>query len=51
MAEWGGAGPCALRQFVLDALEQGGRSVLPLLNAAHRDPSRFASSTRSPTCS
>ena len=31
----------ALRQFVLDALEQGGRSVLPLLNAAHGDRARF----------
>ena len=31
----------ALRQFVLEALEQGGRSVLPLLNAAHRDRTRF----------
>jgi len=31
----------ALRQFVLDALEQCGRSVLPLLNAAHQDPARF----------
>ena len=31
----------ALRQFVLDALEQGGRSVLPLLNAAHRDRARL----------
>jgi urease accessory protein len=31
----------ALRQFVLDALEQCGRSVLPRLNAAHRDRARF----------
>ena len=31
----------ALRQFVLDALEQSGRSVLPLLNAAHRDRARL----------
>jgi urease accessory protein len=31
----------ALRQFVLDALEQCGRSVLPLLNAAHRDRARL----------
>jgi urease accessory protein len=32
----------ALRQFVLDTLEQGGRSMLPLLNAAHRDRARFS---------
>ena len=31
----------ALRQFGLDALEQSGRSVLPLLNAAHRDRARL----------
>ena len=31
----------ALRQFVLDALEQCGHGVLPLLNAAHRDAARF----------
>jgi urease accessory protein len=31
----------ALRQFVLDALEQCGRGTLPLLNAAHRDRARF----------
>lgn len=31
----------ALRQFVLDALEQCGRSVLPLFNAAHQNRSRF----------
>jgi urease accessory protein len=31
----------ALRQFVLDALEQSGRCALPLLNAAHRDRARF----------
>jgi urease accessory protein len=32
----------ALRRFVLDALEQCGRGVLPLLNAAHRDRARFS---------
>jgi len=31
----------ALRQFVADAVEQAGRGVLPLLNAAHRDPARL----------
>jgi urease accessory protein len=31
----------ALRQFVLDALEQCGRGTLPLVNAAHRDQARF----------
>ena len=31
----------ALRQFVLDALEQSGRGVLPLLNAAHQDRARL----------
>src|SRR6187200_1499726 len=31
----------ALRQFVADALEQSGRSMLPLLNAAHRDRARL----------
>ena len=32
----------ALRRFVHDALEQAGRGVLPLLNAAHRQPDRLA---------
>src|SRR5829696_2854704 len=32
----------ALRQFVGEALEQAGRGVLPLLNAAHRDRARLA---------
>ena len=31
----------ALRQFAQGLLEQTGRSVLPLMNAAHRDPARF----------
>jgi urease accessory protein len=31
----------ALRQFVVDALEQSGRGILPLLNAAHRDRDRL----------
>ena len=31
----------ALRRFVLDALEQAGHGTLPLLNAAHHDPSRL----------
>ena len=31
----------ALRRFVLDALEQTGRGVVPLLNAAHRQPARL----------
>jgi len=31
----------ALRQFVFDALEQSGRTVLPLLNVAHRDRARL----------
>jgi urease accessory protein len=30
----------ALNQFVLDTLEQAGRTVLPLLTAAHRHPAR-----------
>jgi urease accessory protein len=32
----------ALRRFVLDALEQAGRGVVPLLNAAHREPGRLS---------
>lgn len=31
----------ALRRFVAAALEQAGRGMLPLLNAAHRDPGRL----------
>ena len=31
----------ALRRFVHDALEQAGRGMLPLLNAAHRDGGRL----------
>jgi urease accessory protein len=31
----------ALRRFVRDALEQAGRGVVPLLNAAHREPGRL----------
>ena len=31
----------ALRRFVHDALEQAGRGMLPLLNAAHRDRGRL----------